>query len=327
MSMRGLSLAVILAVVCAVPVVGQQKLGDLIAQGGYDWLIGRWVAATDQGDKVEFRYDWGLDKQIVVSDIISREFNYHGLAMLPPNGYEVVSYGADNRGGVWKGTWSEDPDGLVNRAEITGADGSIKKGDVVCSRVDANTMSVSVYAVDSNGSRSGSPWAQLTCKRQKGSAATVAAASEQTGGTADYQTLGDLIGQGGYEWLIGKWMATKEDRTYLLEQVPILNKHAAAVTVKIGDFRYIGMITYSPSSQDISQFGVDNMGRIWKGTWEQGDEGAVYNADVARDDGSTQKVRLVYIRGDNDTLKTKEYSVAGGNASLRDELTFKRQKP
>ncbi len=319
-------LIVVLVVASAIPVGAQQKLGDLVAQGGYDWLIGRWVGTTDQGDKVEFRYDWALDKQIVVSDTIMSGFKYHGMAVLSPNGYEVLGFGADNRGGVWKGTWSEDPAGLVNRIEATSSSGEVRKADIVHSRVDADTMAVAIYPVDNNGSRSDEPWAKLNYKRQTAPAAAVTAASEQAGGSADYQTLGDLISQGGYEWLIGKWVATKDDRTYQLEHVPILDKHAAVVNVKIGDFQYQGMVVYLPASQEISQVGADSQGRIWRGTWEQGDEGAVYRVDVTRADGTVQKMKLVYIKGDNDTLKTKEYSVEGDSATLRDELTFRRQK-
>jgi hypothetical protein len=312
---------------CAVSATAQQKLGDLVAQGGYDWLMGRWVATTDQGEKVEFRYDWALDKHVVVAETIMGGFKYQGMAVLSPNGYEVLGFGVDNRGGEWKGTWSEDPAGLVQRTEHTGPDGQVRKGDIVHSRVDADTMTVAIYAVDSAGSRSGEPWAKLTYKRQTTPAATIASAAEQTGSSTDYQTLGDLISQGGYEWLIGKWVAAKDDRTYQIEHTPILDKHAALVNVKIGDFQYRGIVMYAPVNQEISQVGADNMGRIWKGTWEQGDEGAVYKVDLTKADGTTQKIQIVYVKGDNDTLKTKEYAVDGGSSTLRDELTFKRQKP
>ncbi len=327
MSLRGVSLVIVVLAACAIPVAAQEKLGDLVAQGGYDWLMGRWVATTDQGEKVEFRYDWAMDKYIVVADTIMGNFKYHGIIMLSPNSYEPMGFGADNRGGLWKGTWSEDPAGLVNRIEHTSPDGQVRKGDIVHSRVDADTMAVAIYAVDSSGTRSSEPWTKQTYKRQTTPATAAASAAEQSGGSSDYQTLGDLIAQGGYGWLIGKWVATKDDRTYQLEHTPILDKHAALVNVKIGEFQYCGMITYAPASQEIGQIGVDNRSRIWKGTWEQGDEGAVYKVDVARPDGATQKIQIVYIKGDNDTLKTKEYAVEDGKATLRDELTFKRQKP
>ncbi len=327
MSLRRVSLTIVVLAACAVPVAAQQKLGDLVAQGGYEWLMGRWVATTDQGEKVEFRYDWGMDKYIVVADTVMGNFKYHGIAMLAPNSYEAMGFGADNRGGVWKGTWSEDPAGLVNRIEHTSPDGQVRKGDIVHSKVDADTMSIAIYAVDSSGSRSSEPWTKLTYKRQTTPTTAVASTAEQGSGSSDYQTLGDVIAQGGYDWLIGKWVATKDDRKYQLEHTPILDKHAALVNVKINDFQYCGMITYAPANQQIDQIGTDNMGRILKGTWEQGDEGAVYKIDVAKPDGTAQKIQIVYIKGDNDTLKTKEYAVEGGKPALRDELTFKRQKP
>jgi len=288
--------------------------------------MGRWVATTDQGEKVEFRYDWAMDKYVVVADTIMGNFKYHGIVMLSPNSYEATGFGADNRGGLWKGTWSEDPAGLVNRTEHTGPDGQVRKGDIVHSKVDADTMTIAIYAVDGSGGRSSEPWTKLTYKRQTTPATAVASTAEQSG-SSDYQTLGDIVAQGGYEWLIGKWVATKDDRTYQVEHTPILDKQAAIVNVKIGDFQYSGMITYAPASQEIGQVGTDNMGRFWKGTWQQGDEGAVYKVDVTKADGTAQKVQIVYIKGDNDTLKTKEYAVEDGKATLRNELTFKRQKP
>jgi hypothetical protein len=328
MSLRSASvMIVVLAAAGLAPAVAQQKLGELVAQGGYDWLIGRWVATSDQGEKVEFRYDWALDKQVVTAETIMGKFKYQGMAMLSPNSYDVLAFGADNRGGVWKGTWSEDAAGLVNRIEHTSPGGEVRKGDIVHSRVDPETMTIAIYAVDSSGSRTGEPWVKLTYKRQTAPAATIASASEQAGGSTDYQTLSDIVAQGGYNWLVGKWTAKKDDRTYQLEYAPILDKHASLVTVKIGDFQYRGMVTYAPASQEIAEVGADNTGRIWKGKWQQGGEGAEYNVDVTKADGATQKIRIVYIKGDNDTFRTKEYSVEGGNATLRDELTFKRQKP
>jgi hypothetical protein len=326
MHLRSVSLVIVVLVTLSVaPLTAQERLGDLVAQGGYDWVIGRWVATTDQGEKAEFRYDWACDKHAILAETTVGGFKYEGMIMLAPGGGEVLDVGADNRGGMWKGSWSEDAVGLVHRVEYANAQGDVRKGDIVHNRVDANTIAIAIYAVDSSGSRSAEPWTKLTYKRQTAAAVT-ASSSGQTGGSTDYQTLGDIVSQGGYEWLIGKWTATKDGRTYQLEHTPILDKHAALVRVEIGDFRYCGIITYAPGRQEISQIGADNMGRVWKATWEQGDEGAVHKADVTKPDGTTQKIQIVYIKGDNDTLKTKEYSIEGSSPTLRDELTFKRQK-
>jgi hypothetical protein len=327
MSLRRVSTMIVVLAACAIPVAAQEKLGDLVAQGGYDWLMGRWVGTTDQGEKVEFRYDWAMDKHIVVADTIMGNFKYHGIVMLSPDSYEPMGVGADNRGGVWKGTWAEDPAGLVNRIEHTSSDGQVRKGDIVHSKVDADTMTIAIYAVDDSGSRSGDPWAKLTYKRQTAPATAVASAAERSAGSSDYQTLGDLIAQGGYEWLLGKWVATKDDRTYQFECAPILDKHAGVLNMKVGEFQYCSIVTYAPASEEIAEAGADTMGRIWKGKWEQGDEGAVDRLDVTKPDGTTQKVQIVFIKGDNDTLKTREYTVRDGETALREELTFKRQKP
>jgi hypothetical protein len=85
MTLRGVSLTMVaLAAVCAAPLAAQQKLGDYVAQGGYDWVIGRWAATTDQGEKVEVRYDWVCDKSAVVAEVTMGGFGYQGMIMLSP---------------------------------------------------------------------------------------------------------------------------------------------------------------------------------------------------------------------------------------------------
>ncbi len=319
-----------LSAIGAVPVPAQEKLGDLVAEGGYEWVIGRWVATTDEGQKIEFTYDWGLDKHIVLTSVAMGGFKYHGMITLSPASGEISDIGIDNMGGTWKGTWFEGYDGLVHRIEHTGADGDVHKGEIVQERVNADGMAAAFYGLDAGGSRNSEPSAKLTYKRQPTGAASISASAESTGRSRDYQMLGDLISEGGYEWLIGKWVATKDDQTYELEHKPILDGHGAQVDVKIGDFQYQGIVMYVPARQEILQIGADNMGGTWNGTWEEDYEGAVHKVAVTRANGTTQKMQLVYIKGDNDTLKTKEYPVDPSSeraSTPRDGLTFKRQKP
>jgi hypothetical protein len=313
------------------PVTAQEKLGDLVAQGGYDWVIGRWVATTDQGEKAEFRYEWTLDKHAILVDTILGNFKYRGMIMLMPTDGEIAEIGADNRGGIWKGSWSEDSAGLSHRIEHTNAQGEVRKGDIIHTRVDADTIMIAIYAVDNSGSRNAEPWAKLTYKRQPAATAAASSTSGQAGGSTDYQTLGDLVSQGGYEWMIGKWVAGEGDREYELEQKPILDKHAALMDVKIGDFKYQGIVMCAPARQEITQIGADSFGGIWKGTWSQDPDGAAAcRWEYIKADGSTYKLEHAYVKGDNDTLKVKQYDIAasGTRASEpRDELVFKRQKP
>lgn len=330
MSHRGVSLTILVVLsVWMLPVTAQEKLGDLVAQGGYDWVIGRWVATTDQGEKVEFRYEWTLDKHAILVDTILGNFQYRGVIMLMPMDGEIAEIGADNRGGIWKGSWSEDSAGLSHRVEHTNAEGEVRKGDIIHTRVDADTITIAIYAVDNSGSRSAEPWGKLTYKRPPAATAATISTSGQASGTTNYQTLGDLVSQGGYEWMIGKWAGGDGDTKYELEQKPTLDRHAALTDVKIGDFRYQGIIMCAPARQEITQIGADSSGGIWKGTWSQDPDGAACRLEYTRSDGSTHKLEQVFVRGDNDTLKVKQYDITASGARApepRSEVVFKRQK-
>ena len=168
MSMRNVSLAiVVLLAVCAVPAPGQDKLGDLLYQGGYEWVLGKWVATTDEGARVEVEYKWGLDKHVILMDLKMGEFKLHGMIMYVASKEEIIQVSADNRGGTWKGTWRDDYGEAVNRMEGTQANGQTMKAEVVYSKVDADTMKVAMYGVDEDGYRASEAWGTLNYKRQK----------------------------------------------------------------------------------------------------------------------------------------------------------------
>ena len=329
MNLKRMSLvSVVLVALSVVPLAAQQKLGDLVAEGGYDWIIGRWAATTDNGDKVEARYDWAIDKHAVLSEISMGDFRYRGLIMLSPVNGETFETGADNRGGTWKGAWSPEANGLIQRTEHTGADGQVNKIELAYDQAGADGVTIAMYGVDSSGSRNAEPWGKLTYKRQ---AATIADSSSSGQGNRarDYQTLGDLVSQGGYEWLIGKWLATAESRTYEVEYKPILDQHAAFADVKIGDFKYVGLIMCVPTRQEITQVGADSAGGSWKGTWEQDGSDALNRLEYTGADGTVRRIQHVYSRESAGGFKVREYAVeAGGGraATPRQELTFKPQK-
>jgi hypothetical protein len=327
---RVFSMVVIVGAASCVSSLAQETLGDLVASGGYDWILGRWVASTDEGQKVEFAFDWALDKHVVLNSLQFGEFQYQGLIRLSPAYQEAVDEGADSRGGTWKGTWSPEGDGLVRRVEHTSADGETRKGDIVFSPVDGDTITIALYAVESSGARGSEPWNKLTYKRQKDKAAPVRAAAATTSRATDYQKLGDLISEGGYEWLIGKWVGTENGRTYELEYKPILDMHAGSVDLKMGDLRYLGLITYTAGRQEVVEFGADTQGRSWKMVWEQEGSDLVNKTSVTRSDGTTQELRHVYTKIDNDAFNVKLYQVGADGTRTGEPLeqvTFKRQKP
>ena len=193
MSMRSifLTIAVLLAV-SAVPAGAQEKLGDFVAEYGYDWMIGKWAATGDDGQQVELEYKWILDKYATSLDLKMGDFKYHGIIMLVTSSEEIVQIGADNMGGTWNGTWTEDYEGAVNRNKRVEQYGEAQTMDMVFIKVNNNSFKIKQYAVESDGWRASQARGELTFKRQK--AATAKKGAELDGtwvGRAD----GDYSGQ------------------------------------------------------------------------------------------------------------------------------------
>ncbi|MHC4436919.1 MAG: hypothetical protein ACYS3S_06140 [Planctomycetota bacterium] len=195
MSMKNVSLVIaVLLAVCAVPAGAQDKLGDLVAEFGYDWMIGNWSATSDDGQQVELEYKWILDKNAMCVNMKMGEFKYHGMIMFVPSKEEVVQLGADNMGGTWNGTWGEDYEGAVNRNQRLDTYGSTETMDLVYIKVDNNSFKVKQYSVE-NGSRSSQASGELTFKRQKVKAIQQAKAGSELDGTWVGTTDGEYWGQ------------------------------------------------------------------------------------------------------------------------------------
>lgn len=184
MSMRSMLLFVAaLWIVSAVPAGAQENLGDLIAQYGYDWMIGNWAATGDDGSQVELEYKWVLDKNAVCVNLTMGTFKYHGLIMFVPSREELVQIGADNMGGAWNGTWGEDYEGAVNRNERTEPDGTTQTMDIVFIKVDDNRFKIKEYPVESGGYRASRARGEQTFRRQKADTAKEAPKGGELEGT------------------------------------------------------------------------------------------------------------------------------------------------
>ncbi len=145
----------------------QQKLGDFVTEGGFDWMMGRWQATTDQGDEVELVYKWELDKHLVTFHLKRQNYEYRGMIFYVPTEEKIVQIGADNQGGSGKGTWDADGNKAVLKSEHTRADGQTDKMGMAHSKVDADTMKVEVYELDSSGELADYPSFTMECKRRK----------------------------------------------------------------------------------------------------------------------------------------------------------------
>jgi uncharacterized protein (TIGR03067 family) len=184
MSVRSISLAIaVFLAMFTVPAAAQEKLGDVVAQYGYDWMIGKWAATDDDGRKVELEYKWMLDKYAMSVSVNIGDFEYHGMIMGVPSREEIIQVGADNMGGTWNGTWTEDYEGAVNRNKRLEADGTTRTTDLVYIKIDNNSFKVKDYPVDASGYRAAQSGGEMTFKRQKEEAAQASGKGKELEGT------------------------------------------------------------------------------------------------------------------------------------------------
>jgi len=196
MSMRSMSLVIVVLLgISSVPAGAQMKLGDFVIEYGYEWMIGKWSASRDDGQKVELEYKWILDKCAISVDFKMGDFKYHGLIMGTPSREEIVQVGADNMGGTWNGTWSEDYEGAVNRNQRIDADGMTETMDMVFIKIDNDSFKVKGYSVES-GYRSTQAGSETIFKRQKESATKTSKEGSELEGT----WIGTADGGYGRQW-------------------------------------------------------------------------------------------------------------------------------
>jgi len=197
MSMRSISLVIaVLLAISAIPAGAQEKLGDFVAEYGYDWMIGKWAATRDDGGQVELEYKWILDKCAMFVNVKMGDFKYHGLIMLVPSREEIVQIGADNMGGTWNGTWAEDYEGAVNRNQRLEPDGTSETMDMVFIKVDNNSFKVKEYPVEGSGYRASQARGETTFKRQKADTAQKPVKGSELEGT----WVGTAANEYGSEW-------------------------------------------------------------------------------------------------------------------------------
>ena len=145
----------------------QQKLGDLVTEGGFDWLIGSWEATSDEGDKIELVYKWELDKHLLTMLLKFTDNEYRSMIFYKPAEDQIVQITVDNKGGTGKGIWEADGNKAVLKHEHTGTDWQTNKMGFAHSKVDANTMKWDIHEMYSSGELSDYPNFTVEFKRQK----------------------------------------------------------------------------------------------------------------------------------------------------------------
>lgn len=148
----------------------QQKLGDLVTEGGFDWLIGDWEATSDEGDKIELVYKWELDKHLMTMHLKYSDNEYRAMIFYKPAEDQIVQITVDNKGGTGKGIWGADGNKAVLKHEHTGTDWQTNKMGFAHSKVDDNTMKWEMHEMYGSGELSNYPNFTVEFNRQKKSA-------------------------------------------------------------------------------------------------------------------------------------------------------------
>jgi len=173
--------------------MAQQNLGEILKEYGFDWLLGKWVAKTDDGTKIQASYKLELDNHLISMGFKSGDFEGRGMIVYVPSEEKVVQVGVDNQGGIVKGLWDADGDKAVAKLEYTRGYGQTSRVAVVHSKVDARTMKVEFYKLSSDGQLAEEPSDTLHYKRQtKQAGKKEGDKSKKKQKKAEYQPIGEL---------------------------------------------------------------------------------------------------------------------------------------
>ncbi|TKJ33684.1 MAG: hypothetical protein CEE38_20070 [Planctomycetes bacterium B3_Pla] len=157
----------------------QDTLADLLQQTGCNWIIGKWVGETSDGQKYEIEYKWALKDHVVSVHFKGFNIEYHGIIFYKADAEEVVQIGVDNNGGNGKGTWVAENGKAVWRNEVPGEYGEVNRMGFVYTKIDAQTMKADVHGMDEYGELSEEPVGTLEYKRQKTQPKKTAATTTQ----------------------------------------------------------------------------------------------------------------------------------------------------
>jgi hypothetical protein len=145
----------------------QQSLRELVTDFGYDWLVGRWTAQTDDGTTILLAYKWELNGHLLTVDLKMGEYASRGMIFNVPNEDKATQVSVDNRGGRSKATWEAREDGtLVLKSEHVDVEGNVRKSVTVFKNVDAKTINIALYGLDENGEVNDEPWFTMDFKRK-----------------------------------------------------------------------------------------------------------------------------------------------------------------
>ena len=145
----------------------QESLGSLMEQSGSEWIVGKWVGESPDGQKYAIEYKWELKPHVLSVHFKGFDFEYHGIIFFNASEEQVIQIGVDSRGGNGKGIWEAEYGKAIMKSEHAGEYGEVSRTGFVYSKVDANAMKCELYALDEYGTLGDEPEMTLEYKRQK----------------------------------------------------------------------------------------------------------------------------------------------------------------
>lgn len=148
------------------PTMAQQKLGDLMAEKGLEWIVGKWEI-TSPGFLKTMHLEWDLDRRMIrVYMARPKDYKYLGMMIFNASKKEIKGVGADTMGRVFEMVWRLEDTAIVQRCIRTDLNGDTSKNDFVFTKADNSTMKMEVYAIDEEGRRGAQPLGTCTYKRE-----------------------------------------------------------------------------------------------------------------------------------------------------------------
>ena len=145
----------------------QDTLGSLMEQTGCEFIVGKWVGESDDGQEFTIEYKWEIKPHILSIHFKGFDFEYHGIIFFNASAEQVVQIGVDSRGGNGKGTWEAEYGKAIFKSEHPGEYGEVSRMGFIYSKVDADTMKCELYSLDEYGTLGDEPSMTLEYKRQK----------------------------------------------------------------------------------------------------------------------------------------------------------------
>lgn len=165
--MRVILCAAIILGVIVTPTAAYRKMGDLMAEEGIEWIVGKWVLSPEPGFMKTIHLEWDLDRRIVrLSMTRPRDFKYLGIVTFNPSQKEMVGLGADTMGAMFKMVWRIEDATLVWTCVRIEEDGKSSKSDFVFTKVDSSTMKMDIHEIAEGDRRPSKPSATFTYKRE-----------------------------------------------------------------------------------------------------------------------------------------------------------------